>query len=96
MVKINSAIREIRKSLKDFAEKVTLAGKEGPTNAFLAFSGHGTSMDGLLHLTMPTLTTDAEFMALAEEVVGALWTESRCESLQQLLENFDSLQQKLK
>ena len=50
-------------------KKAKQHGKTNKTNIFLAYSGHGTSISGNLHITLPTPITEEAYMQKCNSLV---------------------------
>jgi hypothetical protein len=69
-------------------EKVT---NSGPTNVFCYYSGHGTSLNGKLHISLPTVLNDNEYASLKHDLVNIM----PIGDLRTLLTEFDTLRERV-
>jgi hypothetical protein len=70
---------------------VELAAGAGPTNVFCYYSGHGTSVSGKLHITLPTVLSSDEYASLKHDLMNIV----PFEDLKSLLINFSDLKQRV-
>jgi hypothetical protein len=54
---INPTREKIIEAMEALKEKAYQQGKKIPTTIFSYYSGHGTSLEGKLHISMPTVLT---------------------------------------
>ena len=57
--------------MHELEEKARWRGKTHHTNIFLGYSGHGTSINGRLNITLPTPITEEKYMQKCESLAGA-------------------------
>ena len=54
--------------MEELKKRVQQRAKKNPTNVFLGYSGHGTSIKGQLFITLPTKLTQEEYMNKSEDL----------------------------
>ena len=54
--------------MEDLKDRVQKRSRQNPTNIFLGYSGHGTSIKGQLFITLPTKLTQEEYTARFEDL----------------------------
>ena len=59
---------EIKAKMEEFKNKVSKQSRSNPTNVFIGYSGHGTSIRGELFMTLPTKLTQEEYIAKFEDI----------------------------
>ena len=56
------------KGMEELKKRVQKRSRRNPTNIFLGYSGHGTSMNGQLFLTLPTKLTQEEYIEMFKDL----------------------------
>ena len=54
--------------MEELKERVQKRSGKNPTNIFLGYSGHGTSIKGQLFITLPTKLTQEEYIDKFEDI----------------------------
>ena len=67
---LDPTYQEIKDAMYELEEKARWRGKTHNTNIFLGYSGHGTSISGHLHITMPTIISEESYMKKCESLAG--------------------------
>jgi hypothetical protein len=52
--------------------KVSLYSQKGPVNIFSYYSGHGSSLNGKLHISAPTVFTQDDYVSQREDLPEVL------------------------
>ena len=67
---LDPTYQEIKNAIYELEVKARWRGKTHNTNIFLGYSGHGTSINGHLHITMPTPISEESYMKKCESLAG--------------------------